>query len=321
MPGVVGIDAGGSHTRAVRVATDGTVMATGAGGPANTFFTPPDEARANIAAAARAVLADGPPPGAGCLTGPNLPPDALGLLEAAAPDVQWMLVTEDAACRAAVFGDADAPGCIVLCGTGTFAAGRWPSGVRVRRGGWGPLVGDEGSGTLIALDALRAVVRAAETLAPRTALTEAMLDACGLQRVDELKGFLYQPLISRSRLAALCPAVARVAADGDAVALDILHTAGLAVAELAASVLLASEAPGPDIATALFGGVLQHIPPVADACKEHLAARVPETDVRMTALHPVDGAIAVALQAAHTDPAAALQAIERRRLEEQEVPA
>ncbi len=319
MPGVVGIDAGGSHTRAVRVTRAGDVVAEGHGGPANTFFTDVAEAARNVETAARAVLTPGDPPQAGCLTGPHLPDTVLQALEAASPGTQWVVVTEAAACRAAIFHDAEAPGVIVQCGTGTSAEGRWPSGQRIRRGGWGPVVGDEGSGTMIAVEALRAVVRAAEGMGPRTALTEQLLDACALQQVQELKTFLYRPLISRARLAALCPVVARVAAAGDDVARDLLERAGHALAELAAAVLLAPDAPGPTIPTAFFGGVVQNVPQVRDSCVAHLQNRVPESDVQQTPLWPVDGAIAVAFQAAKADAAPAMQRIAERRRTEREV--
>ena len=318
MAGVVGIDAGGSHTRALRVAPDGAVVAEGASGPANTFFTDVDEARKHVQAAARAVLDADAPPQAGCLAGPHLPEDTLRILEDASPETQWVVVTEAAACRAAIFHDADAPGCIVQCGTGTSAEGRWSSGVRVRRGGWGPVVGDEGSGTMIALEGLRAVVRAAEGLGRLTALTDTMLAAAGLRQVQGIKEFLYRPFISRARLAALCPAVVEAANGGDAVAQEILTDAGHALAELAAAVLLAPEAPGPDIPTAFFGGVVQHVPQVYDACVEHLRNRVPETDVQHTPLHAVDGAIAVAFQTAKADAAPAMQRlVEYRRAEDE----
>lgn len=319
MPGVVGIDAGGSHTRAVRVARDGTLLAEGTAGPANTFFVPVADARRHIETCARGVLEETPTPEAGCITGPHLPPDTLNVLEAAAPSCEWVVVSEEAACRAAVFGAGTAPGCIVLCGTGTLAVGRWPGGQRVRRGGWGPLVGDEGSGTLIALEGLRAVVRAAEGLGPRTALTESMLAACGFRRVVELKEFLYRPLIARDRLASLCPVVARTAEAGDAIAHEILTAAGRAVAELAATTLLAPEAPNPDIPTAFFGGVIRNVALVADACRTHLTNRVPETAIEETPLLPVDGAVAVAFQTAHRDPALAMQTIGQRRRGEREV--
>lgn len=321
MPGVVGIDAGGSHTRAVRVGADGTLLGEGESGPANTFFTDLADARRHIAEAAGAVASVGASAQAGCLAGPHLPDDALQILEAASPGTQWVVVTEAAACRAAIFHDANAPGLIVQCGTGTSAEGRWASGVRVRRGGWGPVVGDEGSGTTIALEGLRAVVRAAEGLGRLTALTETMLEAAGLRQVQALKDFLYRPFISRARLAALCPAVVQAARGGDEVAGEILRDAGYALAELAAAVLLAPEAPDAHIPTAFFGGVVQHVPEVFDPCVAHLKNRVPETDVQRTPLHPVDGAIAVAFQTAKADAAQAMQRIAERRRAEDDVAA
>src|SRR5437763_608728 len=52
------------------------------------------------------------------------------------------------------------PGVVVIAGTGSVAVGRNAGGEEARAGGWGPIVGDEGSGYAIARAGLAAVLRA-----------------------------------------------------------------------------------------------------------------------------------------------------------------
>ncbi|MBI3461734.1 MAG: N-acetylmuramic acid 6-phosphate etherase, partial [Planctomycetes bacterium] len=59
-------------------------------------------------------------------------------------------------------------GVAVIAGTGSFVFGRNPDGATARAGGWGPLLGDEGSAYAIAVEALRAIAQDADGCGPRT---------------------------------------------------------------------------------------------------------------------------------------------------------
>src|SRR4030095_5169289 len=56
-------------------------------------------------------------------------------------------------------GIGDLPGIVIVAGTGSIAYGRNAKGEAARAGGWGYVLGDEGSGYWIGRLALRAVVR------------------------------------------------------------------------------------------------------------------------------------------------------------------
>ncbi len=85
-------------------------------------------------------------------------------------------VIEDAALLLAA-GTPDGWGVAVVAGTGSMAFARAADGRTARAGGWGPLLGDEGSGYAIALAGLRAAARAADGRAPATPLTDRLLAA------------------------------------------------------------------------------------------------------------------------------------------------
>src|SRR3990170_4420420 len=71
------------------------------------------------------------------------------------------------------------PGIVIISGTGSIAYGRNAAGEAARSGGWGHVLGDEGSGYWIGRAALRAVLRAADRRGPPTVLTRMLLKHFG----------------------------------------------------------------------------------------------------------------------------------------------
>ena len=74
---------------------------------------------------------------------------------------------------ALVAGAGASPGVVLISGTGSIAYGVSPHGVAARAGGWGPTLGDEGSGYWIGRRALAAVMRDSDGRGPQTDLTRA----------------------------------------------------------------------------------------------------------------------------------------------------
>src|SRR5690606_38675687 len=94
-----------------------------------------------------------------------------------------------------------------------------------RTGGWGYVLGDEGSGYALAVEGLRAAVRSADGRGPRTVLLERLLAALKLSTPSEFIPAIYQPPMSRTSMASLAPVVLQSALEGDQVAGQIVKTA------------------------------------------------------------------------------------------------
>jgi N-acetylglucosamine kinase-like BadF-type ATPase len=118
-------------------------------------------------------------------------------------------------------GTPDGWGIAVVCGTGSIALARSPDGQIDRCGGWGHLLGDEGSAYALALEALRAIARAADQCAPATRLTEVILGRMGLRKPIELIQAIYSGPWDRAQLATLAPIVIDLAIQGDPIACEI----------------------------------------------------------------------------------------------------
>ena len=154
---VVGMDAGGTKTRAFAVTRAGQIVGRGAGGGANLLSSP--DPQGSIAAALREALA-GKVPVAIVLAsagGEREADRAKGraiLTALLGPDVA-VEVTHDA--KAALYaGNPAGCGVVLISGTGSIAYGRNDQGTEARCGGWGYLVGDEGSAVWIGQEGLRA---------------------------------------------------------------------------------------------------------------------------------------------------------------------
>jgi glucosamine kinase len=271
----VGVDAGGTGSRAVVVA-DGVVVDRHDLGPINVLLH--DDALDRLAG----VVLDAGASAAGFgLAGLRSDEHAREIrAELTARTGARIAVGDDAdAALAGAFGGA--PGIVVIAGTGSAAAGRDGTGRDVRVGGHGYLLGDEGGGYWIGREAVRAVMRAADGTGPATALRELVQRA-----FDSLAGAerqVHRRPTDRELLARLVPAVAGAARAGDAVAARILADAAAYLVELAEAV---RDRLGP-LPVAGVGGIFR-CAPVRDAFRAKTGATEPAEPPELGALRLLD---------------------------------
>ncbi len=118
-------------------------------------------------------------------------------------------------------------GILLLSGTGSMAWARDRAGESFRVGGWGDVVGDEGSSHWIGRLALNAVSQSIDRRSAPTALTEAIFSHLGLDRNNPMEslGSWATAHARRSSIAALAAVVDRTAAAGDDTAIAVLELA------------------------------------------------------------------------------------------------
>jgi N-acetylglucosamine kinase-like BadF-type ATPase len=155
-----------------------------------------------------------------------------------------------------VAGTPNAWGVAVIAGTGAIAVGRRPGGPLEQAGGWGWLLGDEGSAYALATSALRAVCQSADGLRPPTALTEVLLRRIGSPTTVGLIPLIYRGNWDRAALAGLAPLVLATADHGDALARQIRAEAATDLARTAATVVRKLQEPAARVPLALTGGML-----------------------------------------------------------------
>jgi len=119
------------------------------------------------------------------------------------------------------------PGVAVIAGTGAIAFGMDGRGRRARSSGWGWLVGDEGSASWIALQALNAASRAYDGRGPKTTLVERIKQFFNVEDLLDIVTIIYRTdLIDISKIALLAKIVDEEAEKGDEIARSIMVKAG-----------------------------------------------------------------------------------------------
>ncbi len=139
-------------------------------------------------------------------------------------------------------------GIVLIAGTGSIAYGLKKSGIKIRSGGWGPIIGDEGSGYWIAMEAIKRAIRASENRAPETSLRKLILQHFDFDSLEELIPFVYQGKLPRKKIAALTPEIFILAQNGEQTAVEITENAVEELALLANSLKVKLDYPEDKIA-------------------------------------------------------------------------
>jgi N-acetylglucosamine kinase-like BadF-type ATPase len=189
-------------------------------------------------------------------------------------------------------------GVIVIAGTGAIAYGRLPDGREAVAGGWGYIVGDEGSGYDIGRAALRVASQASDGRGKPTRLFQAILDHFGVATLWDARIYVSDWETTRPRVAGLAKVVAEVAQQGDEVARLILTAAAHELAKAAVAVI--ERLAMADVGMMVFttGGVFQAGDLVLNPFREYIALHSPAASIHAAAYTPVVGALFLALKEA-----------------------
>ena len=178
-------------------------------------------------------------------------------------------------------------GVAVIAGTGSAAWGRNAAGEEARAGGWGYLLGDEGSGYWLGREAVRYSLRRMNQGLPIDQLTAALLAACGVDHPNRLIALFHSPSTGRRYWAQQARLVVEAADAGHRVSQELLDQAGKDLAGMAAQVLRQLGLEGPVI---LGSGLGMNVVRLQDSFRNHLGA-AGVTDVRVLDREPVFGVL------------------------------
>ncbi|MFN3335934.1 MAG: N-acetylglucosamine kinase [Thermomicrobium sp.] len=287
MTWLIAVDGGGSKTRALLATLDGHIVAEAMSGPSNYQSVGLDQAVAAIREACQAAfVAAGLDPqrseaAAACfgLAGVDRPEDQDRFTARLAQErlARRFLIVNDAELVLAA-GCPDGWGVALISGTGSICLGRSPDGQQARAGGWGHILGDEGSGFAIAVHALRLATQTADGRAQAPTLLKAALDFWALQTPEQLIDLVYQQLgSSPARIARFATPVLQLAEAGDPSAQQVLEDAAEA---LARHVTAVTKRLGLDrLPLAFGGGVLCGSPLLRSAVIARLEHPIAQTTV------------------------------------------
>ncbi len=293
---VIGIDAGGTKTVGLLADESGAVLREARGGGANLRAHGELGVEKSLFQVIDAL--DSPRPvDALCLgiAGVGREADRLvvrDLLRRLGIRKAVSIVTD--ALVALVAGAPDGHGIVLVAGTGSIAYGVDPSGRSARSGGWGYLLGDEGSAFWLGHAAVRLGIRAADGRGPATTLYARILARLELAEPADLVEWFYDQELSRTRVAQLARVVEEAAAEGDESAQDLLDQAARHLTRAARAVDRQLEFPGP-YPLVLSGGAFRACPSLARRIEARLDD-LPDARVVRLEVEPANGAVLLALR-------------------------
>jgi N-acetylglucosamine kinase-like BadF-type ATPase len=294
MQAVLGIDGGGTRTRASIIAGE-RVLAHAENGSIKRLRVGAEVAEENLRALLKDVFAQ-----AGS---PAVHSACVGVASASMPGTaEWIaaVLRDFGVERFEVVGDEvialDAafrggPGILQIAGTGSNTIGRAPDGSRESAGGWSSHLGDEGSGYWIGLHSVRRALRAYDREEPTQVLTK-VGEIWGTPSLDDLVNL--GDNTPGPDFAALAPAIHTLAEAGDPVALDVLRQAAV---DLVGFVLLVraklrrKHGITGEVPAAWTGGVIEKMTLVREAFFAGLHAAAPQMPVGDAPVVPLEGAL------------------------------
>ncbi len=190
------------------------------------------------------------------------------------------------------------PGIVVIAGTGSIAYGRNNRQEAARAGGWGYVLGDEGSGYWIGRAALRAVLRQADRRGPLTQLTDLLLEHFKVSRAQDLIHEVYHGTLRPAAIASLAQCVQKAFTAGDAVAIGILRGAADQLESSALSVARRLELVGAPFPFVLAGGIFRAVPWLHDELVRRLSLASPKSRTFLLDVEPAVGAVRLAIDEA-----------------------
>ncbi len=299
----LGIDGGGSQTRALLCDASGQVFGRGLSGPSNPRTVSKSTLQENLLGAIRQAVS-----GIGTA---KIHAAYFGVAGATDPINQELIlkivhdffhnqspkITVDHDMEIALEGGLKGgPGLALIAGTGSASYGRDAAGLTAECGGWGDLVDDVGSGSWIGLEALQTLVRQADGRLPKSSLMNAVVHFLGIEEMSDFKTRVHDQGLTRNERAQLAPIIIDLAQSGDLLANRIVIKAVQELCKLAKVVSQKLELRKPTIC--LCGGLMQNLF-FKDALSTALRLDGFENGVTCPNLKPVSGALMLALKSAN----------------------
>jgi N-acetylglucosamine kinase-like BadF-type ATPase len=199
------------------------------------------------------------------------------------------------------------PGVAAIAGTGSNVFGVNLDGGETRAwraGGWGHLLGDEGSGYWLGVQSIKAALRDREASGPATAITDVAPAFFGVASIDAVAAAVYSKPLTKGEIAAFAIETARLAEQGDAVACELYERGARELGDQVAAVIEQTGLGDPDASgrarefpVGLIGSAYKAGPVFVDPLTRAIHERAPGALVGAVEMPPVGGSLLLAARA------------------------
>jgi N-acetylglucosamine kinase len=303
----LGVDGGASKTAALVIDEHGAQLGRGVAGGSNHLRVGIEEATRNIERAVNIALVE-----AGIairhieyaycgIAGADHPAHHQRVVEALRIFFPRGNFVVDTDARVALTGAVGfGSGVVIIAGTGSVAFGRNEAGQEARAGGWGPTLGDEGSGFWIAREGLSAIVRAHDGRGFQTKMTELLCYDYDMCSPEELPRMVYANTTHADDIARYGKLVIEAAQLGDGIARDILERGGSELAECVLAVARKLHITDTEFPVAYVGGAFHAGEQLLGPMRLRLQRDAPGASLIPPKHPPHEGAAMLAMRAAET---------------------
>ncbi|WP_460281848.1 N-acetylglucosamine kinase [Clostridium sp. CTA-5] len=223
---ILGVDGGGTKTEAVAYDLEGNILSRGVSGFGNVLINN-EKALDNINEAIN-----------NCTKALNINECIhvyLGLAGVSAGDGKektTKYIVETFNLKTTVVNDAELAlsallkgkdGLLTIAGTGSICIGKY-NNKKVRVGGWGHILGDQGSGYYIAIEALKQILLEKDIGYERSNFTQEILNELGFSDEFDIINFVYNS--DKGKIASIVPIIVELSNKSNVIAKDILKDAG-----------------------------------------------------------------------------------------------
>jgi glucosamine kinase len=294
------MDGGGSKTSCV-IGNETAILGSGMSGPSNLIRVGEQRAREAIAIAVQQACTEAR------VNPAQIERTCIGVAGGARPETAKALqriLSNIVGGEIEIVGDmviameaasGNAPGVIVIAGTGSIAYGRNAAGQTARAGGWGFAISDEGSAHWIGRAAIAAIMRACDE-GQRPALLNAFMQAWRLETREQM--IMAANSTPTADFAGLLPTIISAAESQDPIAHDVLAQAGAELSTLAKIVIARIFRPADEVRVGMSGGVFRNAALVRRVFYNNLRITYPNVHISEDVVDAVKGALELARKGA-----------------------
>ncbi len=180
--------------------------------------------------------------------------------------------------------------CVAICGTGSMAIGETENGEIKFKGGWGHILGDEGSGYVISLNALKCCATFFDT-GEESILLEKAKEYFNVSDFRQAIDIIYSPETTKDVIAGFVLKVREAAHEGDFIAESIIVNEAHNFARTVLCLLAEIEKSS---VLALYGGIFQHDQLFRETFIEDINEVFSELTIQLLDIPPEEGALKIA---------------------------
>jgi len=206
----------------------------------------------------------------------------------------WIVVNDVVGAWAA--GTGAEPGVGVISGTGSNVFGVGGDGRAWRAGGWGHVLGDEGSGFWLGVNSIRAALSDRDGSGPPTALGAAACEFFDQPSIEALAAHVYAKPLSKGEIAAFAVRTAELAGNGDAVARALYERGAHELGEQIVAVINHTGLRG-SFPVSLIGSAFKAGPIFIEPLSAAVHGVAPQAQITVAEMEPVGGSLLLAARA------------------------